>query len=140
MARVLNLLIEDGVGVNVKFQDVSRNQKDRRLAIGANIEISRRAGPDATEVTYGNCRPGFCPRQEHGLKSSGNVARIIGVERAKIRVCERLGRQKKLQPLGRRKLYYFIEADLVGQIRGVLLAQYSCFKLQIAHGRESGRG
>ena len=77
MSRILNLLIEDCIGVDVKPTNVGGDQKDCRLAIGTDVEVRRGAAKDAPEVAYGNGWSFFGAGQKHYLKPGRDIARII---------------------------------------------------------------
>ncbi|MGZ4897430.1 MAG: hypothetical protein ACXVJ0_13135 [Candidatus Angelobacter sp.] len=77
MPGIFDLLVEERIGVNVKSGNVRGDQKDRRLAIGTDVEVGRSPAEGPPEIAHRDCWPSPGAGQKHGLKSRGDIARII---------------------------------------------------------------
>src|SRR5437667_5468263 len=108
---LLNLLGHDGVGIEVEATGIEADQQQRRLAVGANIDIRRRAGIHAPEVAERHGGSMSFSLHDDALQSQGEIAGMPVETTLNVGLNEGLGLREQLQTLNGRKFHDFSEAE-----------------------------
>src|SRR5947207_13904779 len=140
MPWLLNLLSHDSVDIEVETTRIKTHQQERRLAVGANIDIRRRAGIHAPEVAERHGGAMSFSLNDDALKSQREIAGTAVETTLNVGLNEGLGLHQQLQPLNRRKFHHFSEAGTPREFPGMQCVEEPGFKLKVTDGSQCCRG
>ena len=138
-SAIVDLLGNNGVGVDVELAQIEAGQKQAGLPIGSNIQLGSGACIQPADIAHGNGGIAAFTMMDDGLKSSEDLAGFRVLPVAEIGEHHGLGLEDQLEAARQREFEIRLIAGAICELRGSLGSQDTCFELQVARGSQCGR-